>query len=356
MTLQKTISLEIDENIAMDIEQLLNGGFYPLKSFMNYEVLENVLKKMCLPTGEIWPIPILFPKFFKQEVKTGTQLLLKHKGKNLATMKISDIFQYDLKKIAKSFFGTLNSDHPGVHQLLSSPNIFLSGILSRKNSLSNIMKIKALDPNETKKIIKNKKWKKIVGFHTRNPPHRAHEYLHKVTLENADGLLIHPVVGSKKSGDFSNPAIMASYRNYVNNYLPKNNVVLTPLLTYSRYGGPKEAVFTALVRRNYGCTHFIIGRDHTGVKKFYGKFDSQKIFKKLNDVGIKILKFDEPFYCKKCEQITTNKTCPHDKKYYVEISGTIIRQAIKNNTDISEVYIRNEVFKELLTMKKIFVK
>ena len=212
-----------------------------------------------------------------------------------------------------------------------------------------------MEPDQVKKIIQNKGWKKVVGFHTRNPPHRAHEFLQKNSLENSDGILIHPVVGSKKIGDFSSSAIISSYKFYIKNYLPSNNVIFTPLLTYSRYAGPREAIFTAIVRRNYGCTHFIVGRDHTGVKNFYGKYDSQKIFNKFKDVKIEILCYNEPYYCKKCDQITTIKTCPHNKKYHLEISGTRIRKAILNKSKIPEIYIRKNVLKKLQNTKNIFV-
>ena len=260
-----------------------------------------------------------------------------------------------MKKLIKLFYGTSDVRHPGVLEAKKSSNIFLTGKITRVGKLDKILRIPALGPDQVKKIIQNKAWKKVVGFHTRNPPHRAHEFLHKTSLENSDGILIHPVVGSKKIGDFSNSAIISSYKFYIKNYLPSNNVIFTPLLTYSRYAGPREAIFTAIVRRNYGCTHFIVGRDHTGVKGFYGKYDSQKIFNKFNDAKIKILCFNEPYYCKMCEQITTSQTCPHNKKYHLEISGTKIRKAILNKSKIPEINIRKDILRKLQDTKNIFV-
>lgn len=349
------LTIDIDLNVAMDIEQLLNGGFRPLRTFMDFENLDSVLKRMRLSTGQVWPIPILFPKPIGCNVTKGMTLILKFKGQNFAKLKVSDIFRYDIKKLIKFFYGTNYTRHPGVLVTKNSSNTFVTGKLSRIEKLSKLLGITAMEPSEVKKIIKNRRWRKVVGFHTRNPPHRAHEFLHKCSLENSDGLLIHPVIGSKKKGDFTNSAIISSYKCYVENYLPKNNVILTPLLTYSRYAGPREALFTAIVRRNYGCTHFIVGRDHTGVKNFYGKYDSQKIFDNFKDIGIEPLCFDEPYYCRKCGQITTSKTCPHGKKYYVEISGTIIRKAILGKSEIQDIYIRKEVLKNLQNMKNIFV-
>ena len=350
-----TLSVNVDINTAMDIEQLLNGGFKPLSTFLNYEQLDSVLKKMRLPTEEIWPIPILFAKPSGYPISAGMTLLLKFRKQNLARLKVTDVFEYNLKKLIKLFFGTNNVRHPGVFETKKSSNVFLTGKLTKVGNLDKILGIPALKPDDVKKIIKNKGWKKIVGFHTRNPPHRAHEFLHKTSLENSDGILIHPVVGSKKIGDFSNNAIISSYKFYIKNYLPSNNVIFTPLLTYSRYAGPREAIFTAIVRRNYGCTHFIVGRDHTGVKDFYGKFDSQKIFNKFKDAKIEILCFNEPYYCKMCEQITTSQTCPHNKKYHLEISGTKIRKAILNKSKIPEINIRKDILRKLQDTKNIFV-
>ena len=349
------ILMNIDLNTAMDVEQLLNGGFKPLSTFLNFEQLDSVLKKMRLPTGEIWPIPILFPEPSESTISTGMTLLLKFRKQNLAKLKVTNIFEYNLKKLIKLFYGTNDIRHPGVLETKKSSNIFLTGKLTRVGKLTKILGIPALEPDQVKKIIQNKGWKKVVGFHTRNPPHRAHEFLQKNSLENSDGILIHPVVGSKKIGDFSNDAITRSYKLYIKNYLPAKNVIFTSLLTYSRYAGPREAIFTAIVRRNYGCSHFIVGRDHTGVKDFYGKYDSQKIFSKFKDARIEILCFNEPYYCKKCDQITTSKTCPHRKKYHLEISGTRIRKAILNKSKIPEIYIRKDVLKKLQNTRDIFV-
>lgn len=350
-----TIPLNVDMNIAMDIEQLSNGGFAPLQTFMDFKSLDSVLEKIRLPTGEVWPIPILLPKPKDLKISKNTNLLLKFDGKNLAKLEVSAVFDYDIKKLIKLFYGTNNNTHPGVAYTKQLSNEFITGNIKKIEKLSKILKKKVLEPLQVKAIIKEKKWRKVVGFHTRNPPHRAHEFLQKSALENADGLLIHPVIGSKKKGDFSDVSIIKAYKTYLNNYLPTDRVIFTPLLTYSRYAGPREAMFTAIVRRNYGCTHFIVGRDHTGVKNFYKKYESQKIFQNFKDIGIEILFFNEPYYCKKCKQITTTKTCPHGKRYYVEISGTKIRKAILYKSKLSDIFIREHVLLTLQNTKNIFV-
>tara|TARA_Y100000310_G_scaffold156270_1_gene155699 strand:- start:5831 stop:6892 length:1062 start_codon:yes stop_codon:yes gene_type:complete len=347
--------LEISDNIAMDIEQLANGGFHPLKTFLNSKDLDSVLTKMRLTNGEIWPIPILFPKPKNIKIQKNSKLILKYKNFNFAKLTVSEIYKYDLKKLSKLFFGTLSNDHPGVKYIQKNGDVFITGKLQKFLKLSHILKINSLEPSQTKSIIKKKKWKKIVGFHTRNPPHRAHEYLHKCSLENSDGLLIHPVLGTKKKGDFTNSAILSGYEAYIENYLPKENLILTPLLINSRYAGPKEAIFTAIVRRNYGCTHFIVGRDHTGVKNFYGEYDSQKIFDKLPDLNIKILKFDEPFFCKHCNQITTKKTCKCTSNFHIKISGTKIRKTIQEKKSLPDYIIRKEVLKTLIKIEDSFI-
>tara|TARA_B100000029_G_scaffold24376_1_gene24113 strand:- start:9679 stop:10740 length:1062 start_codon:yes stop_codon:yes gene_type:complete len=347
--------LDITDNIAMDIEQLSNNGFKPLKTFLNSKDLHSVLTKMRLTNGEIWPIPILFPKPKQIQIKKNSTLILNYKNIKFAKLIVSEVFSYDLKKILKLFFGTMNNNHPGVEHVKNNGDTFITGKLIKFVNLSNILKINSLNPEQTRRIIEKNNWKKIVGFHTRNPPHRAHEYLHKCSLENSDGLLIHPVLGTKKKGDFTNSAILAGYQSYIKNYLPKKNVILTPLLIYSRYAGPKEAVFTAIIRRNYGCTHFIVGRDHTGVKNFYGTYDSQKIFENFPDLNIAILKFDEPYFCKRCDQVTTKKTCRCTIPYHVKISGTEIRQAIEQKKSLSENIIRPEVLNELKRIKNSLI-
>ena len=352
---KKSYSVEIDIDLAMDIEQILNGGFFPLTTFLDRKSLESVLKNMRLPSGEIWPIPVLFPKKFERQIDSIDTLLLKFQGKDFAILEDPETFEYNLDKLTLLFYGTDNPEHPGVQTTKKIPHVFITGKLIGISKLHKILNINYLEPDGVKSIIKKKCWKKVVGFHTRNPPHRAHEYIHKSVLKNSDALLLHPVIGSKRKGDFTSEAIMKSYELYVEKYLPKDRIILTPLLTYSRYAGPREAIFTAIVRRNYGCTHFIIGRDHTGVKNFYGKYDSQKIFQNFKDINIEIIPFSEPFYCQKSNVITTKEECSYGDKYYVEISGSKIRKAILEKTEIPEIFIRKEVLGTLQSMEDVFV-
>ena len=346
--------LEISENIAMDIEQLTNGGFYPLKTFLNKDQLDSVLTKMRLANNEVWPIPILFP-ILNYDVSIGDSLVLKFSGESFAKFFVEEIFEIDLEKMIFLFFGTSSVDHPGVEKMRKMGNKFMTGQIKQLVKLNQILKINSLDPQEVKAKINSLGWKKIVGFHTRNPPHSAHEFLHKESLKQTDGIFIHPVIGSKKKGDFVNEAIIRGYEHFVKVAFLKNECIMTPLLTYSRYAGPREALFTAIIRRNYGCTHFIVGRDHTGVKNFYGKYDSQKIFADFPDIGIIPIFFAEPYYCKNCKKVTTENECKCDKKFYVEISGTKIRESINNKSELSEIYIRKSLLQELQSIKNPFV-
>ena len=350
----ENITLEINENVAMDIEQLTNGGFNPLTSFMNYSELESVLEKMRLPSGEVWSIPILFPKPHK-DIRTDETIILKFSGIEFAKFKVDEVFSYDSKKMIKQFFETDDDEHPGVKKMKDATNQFMSGKITKSKKLAEILNVESLEPHRIKEKIKALGWKKIAGFHTRNPPHRAHEYLHKTVLKSADGILIHPLIGSKKLGDFTNTAILNCYRLYSKTTLPPNKSIITPLLTYSRYAGPREALFTAIIRRNYGCTHFIVGRDHTGVKNFYGKYESQEIFKSFTDIGIEPIFFSEPYFCKICNKVTTEKECRCGKDGFVEISGTIIRKAIVDKTKLSEIYMQKEILEELQKLDNPFV-
>ena len=354
-TENKSRIIEINADLAMDIEQILNGGFSPLTTFLDKKSLDSVLKNMRLPTGQIWSMPILFPKNFDEPIDSVDSLLLKFQGQDFAVIEEPTTFEYNLDKLIRLLYGTDDGKHPGVEISRKSPHIFITGRLRGLNKLKKILNVHYLEPQEIKDIIKEKSWKSIVGFHTRNPPHSAHEHIHKSVLKNHDALLLHPVIGSKKKGDFTSEAIMKSYELYAEKFLPSDRVVLTPLLTYSRYAGPREAIFTAIVRKNYGCTHFIIGRDHTGVKNFYGKYDSQKIFNDFKDIDLEIIPFSEPFYCEKSKAITTKEECIYGKKYYVEVSGTKIRKAIQEKTDISEIFIRKEILNTLQNMKNTFV-
>ncbi|MCK4781689.1 sulfate adenylyltransferase [Candidatus Parcubacteria bacterium] len=344
----------------MDLDKIANNAYHPLKGFLNKDDLLSVIEKYRLTNGECWPMPIILD-FDKEDIKSfkmGSDIILKESsGKDIAELKIEDIYQVNKKKLAKDIFLTNDENHPGVRWWLGLKDFFVGGKIKLINKPIFFNAEDELSPQEVKHIIKNNGFKTIVGFHTRNPIHRAHEYLQRCALEITDCLVIHPVVGKKKKGDFTAGAIRASYNAMLESYYPKNRIIFSVLSTYSRYAGPREALFTAIIRRNYGCTHFIVGRDHTGVANYYGRYDSHKIFNQFSDLGITPLKFYEPVYCRHCNNIVTEKTCIH-KNGFIKISGTKIRELISKSSNIKDIYLRKEVLESILNYgknNKIFV-
>jgi sulfate adenylyltransferase len=270
-------------------------------------------------------------------------VLCEKNNKEVGLLEVEDIFSFSKKTWAKKVFGTDNVAHPGVGRLFRSSDIFLGGSVWLVNKPDFEFERFNLTPSETRAAIKRYGWKTVAGFQTRNVPHRAHEYLQKLALSITDGILIHPIIGWKKDGDFAPQAIIHAYRALIKYYYPKNRVIFAGLSTAMRYAGPREAVFHAIVRKNYGCTHFIVGRDHAGVGEFYGKYDAHKIFDTLPDLGITPLLLREPYYCRKCKEIVSDKVCPHGSNWHDYISGTMVRELIKNKKTIPEYIMRKEV-------------
>ena len=342
--------IDIDENNFLDVSQLIQGVYSPLSGFMNSTDLENVLNNYKLENGEVWPLPIILQvnKDTWSGLEVGMVVPLKYSGSPSSKMaiQVTELYKIDLKTVSKKWFGTTDLNHPGVERLMSLGNYVVSGSVSYNNYKEMLSSPYFLTPKQTRMIFDMKGWSRVVAFHTRNVPHRAHEYLMKDAMRqsNADGLLIQPVVGPKKKGDFSSDAILSTYDILIKNHLPK--ALLTTFSTYSRYSGPREAVFTALCRKNYGCTHFIVGRDHTGVGEYYKDQKNSDLFEKIEDIGIKIIYFNQVGYSKSKNKIieSNNDSFSTD---IVSISGTKIRNAIKGNLEISHNYFRKEILDHL---------
>lgn len=230
----------------------------------------------------------------------------------VGTVSVEDKYKIDKNKIAELAFKTLDKNHPGVNLLFKGPNYAISGKLKFYDANLKINDNFHLTPKETKEKFKEMGWRTIVGFQTRNVPHFAHEYLQRCGLEMVDGLLLQPISGWKKSGDYKAEIVFECYKKLIESYYPKNRVLLCSLSTAMRYAGPREALFHAIIRRNYGCTHFIVGRDHAGVGNYYGKYEAHKIFDSIEDIGIIPMLLHEPFFCKRCDMMATEKTCVHD--------------------------------------------
>ncbi len=339
----KRIYIEKDE--ALDAEKIAIGSFSPLEGFMDSEDLRSVCSHLSLKNGIVWSIPILLQIDDPSDLKIGEKVLLVDKTDNnpVAVMDISDIYKLNKKEIANTVFGTLDENHPGVKRLFSKGDYSIGGKIKLLNRPSFPNKEYELDPEETREIFRERGWKTVVAFQTRNAPHRAHEYLQRLGMEIADGLFIHPIIGLKKEGDFDSLVILKAYQILINSYYPHRKVLLAGLSTSMRYAGPREAIFHGIVRKNYGCTHFMVGRDHAGVGDYYDPFAAHKIFDEIPDIGIKIVKFYNVFHCDRCGGIVSENTCSHPEEMITKISMTKIRKALSEGKRPPSTMLREEV-------------
>jgi pyruvate kinase len=342
--------IEIDEETLMDIEQIAVGSFSPLEGFMGKSEAESVANNMRLLDKVVWPLPIVLKidDETSRDLKESQDVCLSKEGVVYAILHIKEIYNLDKKEIALKVYETLDEAHPGVKKFLEGGNTFLGGEISLIRRRISPNKIHELTPRHTRKIFSERGWSKVIGFHTRNVIHKSHEFIQLEGLKRGlcDGLFIHPVVGKKKSGDFEAEIIIKSYEKMIKDFYPKAKVVFGTLATYSRYGGPREALFTALVRKNFGCSHFIIGRDHTGVGNFYNPQDSHKIFNNFTkeELGIEIIKFDNVFYSDlENKYIHEPDFIDYPEENKMNISGTQAREMLKSGIRPPEWFMRPEI-------------
>jgi sulfate adenylyltransferase len=312
---------------AADLRALATGAYSPLSGFLGAKEHQSVTESMRLPDGTLWPIPVCLGLPDDLRVPSGRLALRGEAGELLGTLEVAEVFERDRAAEAEMVYGTSDPTHPGVARVLGAPSRAVAGpVQALVAPLEGPVGERALTPAETRAAFAERGWATVVGFQTRNPVHRAHEYLMKCALEMVDGLLLHPLVGPTKEGDVPAEVRMRAYEAVLG-YFPPSRVLLAALVAPMRYAGPREAVLHALVRKNYGCTHFIVGRDHAGVGSYYGPFEAQQLLAALSaeELGIVPLRFDNAFYCRRCLAMATTKTCPHPDTDHVALSGTQVR-------------------------------
>ncbi|MBI2067921.1 MAG: sulfate adenylyltransferase [Deltaproteobacteria bacterium] len=347
--------LVVDQDAELELANIQEGVFAPLSGFFGGKDYRSVVDEMHIQNGSPWTIPVtldLDEGEVKRATSSGVLTLIRHDGTELGKLEVEDIFRVDLEHDLQKVFGTTDRRHPGVDKEGSRSPYRVGGKVRPTRLVTNHSAPASFSPVETRKIFRERGWKSVAGFQTRNPIHKAHEYLQRLALEMTDGLFLQPLIGWKKSGDIAPEAVVASYRRMVKDFYPLDRVLFGTLRTPMRYAGPREAVFHAIVRRNYGCTHFIVGRDHAGVGNYYGKYEAQDFCKKFPDLGIKILDFAGPYFCGACGHIVTERSCPHGEKYVVHVSGTEVRDRLRRGEKPPVEYMRPEIAEVLLEMQK----
>lgn len=344
-------SVNLTQDQYLECENLSEGVLYPVTEFMDEAQFNSVVNEMQLITGEVYTIPIILDvsKRKARDVLRHQRVELKFMDEFVGYFYPKTFFVCNRQAAAEKIFGTFDSRHPGVSSFMNLEEVFVSGRIELIRRIETSVSKSSLTPEKTRNLFREKGWNKIVGFQTRNIPHKAHEYLLRLALEGSDGLFIQPLLGKKRSGDFTAEAILSCYRKLASEFLPADRIVLGTLSTKMRYAGPREAIFHALIRKNYGCTDFIIGRDQAGVGQWYGKYEAQQLAKTLeSSLGIRILALKGPYYCSKCEMIVTENTCSSEHHaFFHEISGTYIREVLSVGETPDSRFIRPEIVKAL---------
>jgi sulfate adenylyltransferase len=337
-----------------DFEMIANGAFSPLEGFMREDDYIAVRGNMHLASGLPWTIPITLSisDELASGLKEGSEVALYEGGDHLlGVLHLEEKYRYDKQREAERVYLTTDLAHPGVRALNEQGEWLLGGPVSLLNRPRNpAFAPFRLDPEQTREAFKKKGWHRVVAFQTRNPIHRAHEYIIKCALETVDGLLLHPLVGETKSDDIPADVRMRCYEAMLDHYFPKTRTLLAVNPAAMRYAGPREAVFHALIRKNYGCTHFIVGRDHAGVGNYYGTYDAHYIFNEFDreTLGVTPMFFDHSFYCRRCDAMASNKTCPHDSSEHVTLSGTKVREMLSKGEVPPAEFSRPEVARILI--------
>ncbi|MBI3336860.1 sulfate adenylyltransferase [Candidatus Peregrinibacteria bacterium] len=350
--------LVLNQDQLMDLEQIAIGSFSPLEGFMCEDELRSVLDTMRLPNGVVWSLPIVLDASEADaQGMAARQDVALYDGSNqlVGLLHLEQKYRVDKKEMAKKLYGTDSDAHPGVVAVRKLQPIFLGGKISLLRRPHTETKEYELTPHETRHIFIERGWKKVVGFHTRNVIHRSHEFIQLQAMEQecCDGLFVHPVIGRKKAGDFQAKYIIRSYQIMIDRFYPKDSAVFAAFSTFSRYAGPREAIFTALCRKNFGCSHFVVGRDHTGVGTFYPPTASHEIFDRFPDIGIQPVRFNNVFYSKKRNaHIREEEGEDHREEEMLHISGTQARKMFEKGEAPPSWFMRPEISREIVDAMK----
>jgi len=350
-------SIELSESLVADLMNIAHGVYSPLEGFLIQEDYISVIHEMRLSNDVPWTIPIILDVNPEEiiDLKEGDDVALKYGGSVVALMRIEEIYGWDKKEYCQLVFKTVSKEHPGVVRTMGRKELLIGGTIDLLNEVPEPFENVRLWPKETRVLFRERGWRTVVGFQTRNVPHLGHEYVQKAALTFVDGLFVNPLVGWKKPGDFKDEVIVKAYEALINHYYPKDSVVFSVLRMEMRYAGPREAIHHAIVRKNFGCTHFIVGRDHAGVGNFYGPYEAWDIFSEFPDLGITPLFIREAFYCRRCGGMVNAKICPHTDEFRVRISGTKLREMIRRKQKPPETMMRPEVAEVVLSFDNPFV-
>jgi sulfate adenylyltransferase len=340
------LSLTLSERHTADFEMIGNGGFAPLTGFQGSADWERVCAEMRTADGQYWPIPITLATDLDCSVG-DVVALSSDEGKPLGRITVEEIFERDVEREAEQVYRTADKEHPGVAAIHEEGARCIAGPIEvdALPDHEDAFMSRYFTAEESRKVFAERGWKRVVAFQTRNPIHRAHEYLTKAALEITDGLFIHPLIGKTKAGDIPADVRMRCYEVLMEKYYPQDRVILGVFPSKMHYAGPREAILHAIARRNYGATHFIVGRDHAGVGDYYGTYDAQQIFDEVDtkELGIEPLFFEHSFWCNECEGMASGKTCPHGNEAHVFLSGTKVREMLGNGERPPHEFSRAEV-------------
>ena len=346
--------VEVSERELADLEMLSVGALSPLTGFQSEDEYRSIVETSHLTTGLPWTIPVtlsLDDGALKRVGRAEAVALLAPDEQLLAVLEVDEVYKRDRETEALAVFGTTDLEHPGVRALHDAGDWVAAGrVRALRLPEHDTFGQYRLTPRQTRQAFRERGWRRVVGFQTRNPVHRAHEYIQKCALEIVDGLLLHPLMGATKSDDVPAEVRMRCYEALFENYYPKDRAMVSVFPAAMRYAGPKEAIWHAICRKNYGCTHFVVGRDHAGVGSYYGTYDAQRIFEDFDpdELGIVPLFFEHSFYCLRCEGMASDKTCPHDAESRVILSGTKVREMLRTGEKPPQEFSRPEVAEILI--------